>query len=183
MAEYSKWNQAIKIYIAGKRDIQINNVKTSLANFKTEMDKIKENSGDQILIQLKVDHEVSMHVVFKVQKILREINLRKVMYSDDEERGLDLMLPAPGAEKKLDQIPDKDIMKLKISAEGKVTANDMAVEIADLDRFIKESLKKNDKQVVTIDAEENTSYESFVIVLDKVKKGGAKRVGIYDMSK
>jgi biopolymer transport protein ExbD len=98
-----------------------------------------------------------------------------VTTSIDTEKGLDLILPDIGGETK---VPKKNITNLLINAAGQVLLDNEVVEISDISRIIKDKIFKNELLIVSVKTDKETKYETYVKVLDQLKKAEAKRISL-----
>ena len=94
----------------------------------------------------------------------------------DTEKGLDLVLPPPGDE--TIEIAKKNITNLLINAQGQVLLDNELVEISDIARIVKEKIFENDKLIITLKTDKDTKYDTYVHVLDQLKKAEAKRISL-----
>ncbi|MCD4691712.1 MAG: biopolymer transporter ExbD [Calditrichales bacterium] len=98
-----------------------------------------------------------------------------VTTSIDTEKGLDLILPDIGGETK---VPKKNITNLLINATGQVLLDNEVVEVSDISRIIKDKIFKNELLIVSVKTDKETKYETYVKVLDQLKKAEAKRISL-----
>jgi len=94
----------------------------------------------------------------------------------DTEKGLDLVLPPPGDE--TIEIAKKNITNLLINAQGQVLLDNELVEISDIARIVKEKIFENDKLIISLKTDKDTKYDTYVHVLDQLKKAEAKRISL-----
>jgi biopolymer transport protein ExbD len=94
----------------------------------------------------------------------------------DTEKGLDLVLPAPG-EIEI-KIPKKNITNLLVNATGQVLLDNELINIRDISRIIKDKIYENNLLVVSLKTDKETKFEDYVKVLDQLKKAEAKRISI-----
>lgn len=98
-----------------------------------------------------------------------------VTTSIDTEKGLDLILPDIGGQTK---VPKKNITNLLINATGQVLLDNEVVEVSDISRIIKDKIFKNEFLIVSVKTDKETKYETYVKVLDQLKKAEAKRISL-----
>ena len=98
-----------------------------------------------------------------------------VTTSIDTEKGLDLILPDIGGETK---VPKKNITNLLINATGQVLLDNEVVEVSDISRIIKDKIFKNELLIVSVKTDKETKYETYIKVLDQLKKAEAKRFSL-----
>ena len=98
-----------------------------------------------------------------------------VTTSIDTEKGLDLILPDIGGETK---VPKKNITNLLINATGQVLLDNEVVEVSDISRIIKDKIFKNELLIVSVKTDKETKYETYIKVLDQLKKAEAKRISL-----
>ena len=94
----------------------------------------------------------------------------------DAEKGLDLVLP-PSSSEQL-KIPKKNIANLLINAANQVAIDGQIVEIREITRLIKDRIQENPKLIVSIKTDRLTKYDTYIDVLDQLKKADAKKISI-----
>jgi biopolymer transport protein ExbD len=94
----------------------------------------------------------------------------------DAEKGLDLVLP-PAQSEEL-KMAKENIANLLINAAGNVAIDGQIVEIRDITKIIKERLQKNPLLVVSVKTDKLTQYDTYLDVIDKLKKAEAKRISL-----
>jgi biopolymer transport protein ExbD len=99
-----------------------------------------------------------------------------VTTSIDTEKGLDLVLPPPN-EDTID-IPKKNITNLLINAQGQVLLDNEIVDVGDISRIIKDKIFENELLIVSVKTDKDTKYETYVDVLDQLKKADAKKISL-----
>ena len=98
-----------------------------------------------------------------------------VTTSIDSEKGLDLVLPP--VDSKVDVSP-KNITNLLINAQGQVLLDNENVEIGDISGIIKDKIFENELLIVSVKTDKDTKYETYVDVIDQLKKAEAKRISL-----
>ncbi len=97
----------------------------------------------------------------------------------DVDKGLGLVLPAKGQET---QVSKKNITNIFINAAGKVaigSGDDLRIiEIRDLRREVKKLLTANDKMIFSVKTDSRTKYQTYIDVMDQLKRANAKRISI-----
>ncbi len=93
----------------------------------------------------------------------------------DVDKGLDLVLPPIGEVK---EISKKNITNLLINDLGQILIDEQVVPIEEVDNVIRDKLLENDKLIVSVKTARKTKYETYVKVLDQLKKAGATRISI-----
>ena len=99
-----------------------------------------------------------------------------VTTSIDTEKGLDLVLP-PWNEDTID-IPKKNITNLLINAQGQVLLDNELVEIGDIADIIRNKIFENELLIVSVKTDKDTRYDTYVDVLDQLKKADAKKISL-----
>ena len=69
-------------------------------------------------------------------------------------------------------------MNLLINAAGNVAIDNEIVEIRDITRIIKERIQENPLLVVSVKTDQQTRYDVYLDVIDKLKKAEAKRISL-----
>ena len=98
-----------------------------------------------------------------------------VTTSLDLDKGLGLLLPAKGEGK---PIPKSNIANILVNATGEVLLDEEEIQVSAIKEVIKQKLAQNDKLIVSIKTDRNTSYQAFVSVLDQVQMAEAPRISI-----
>ncbi len=99
-----------------------------------------------------------------------------VTTSIDTEKGLDLVLPPPG-ETQI-KIPKKNITNLLINASGQALLDGEVVEIKEISKIIRDKILENELLIVSVKTDKETKYDTYVKVLDQLKKAEAKRISL-----
>lgn len=93
----------------------------------------------------------------------------------DMDKGLSLVLPAPGEEK---EIPKENISNLLINAAGKIMLDEEPINMADIRNSVKRKMNENPNLIFSIKTDRKTDYQVFVSVLDQLKMANATRISI-----
>ena len=93
----------------------------------------------------------------------------------DMDKGLSLVLPAPGEEK---EIPKENISNLLINAAGKIMLDEEPIAMSDIRGIVKRKMDKNPNLIFSIKTDRQTDYQVFVSVLDQLKMANATRISI-----
>ena len=93
----------------------------------------------------------------------------------DMDKGLSLVLPAPGEEK---EIPKENISNLLINAAGKIMLDEEPIAMADIRASVKRKMNENPNLIFSIKTDRQTDYQVFVSVLDQLKMANATRISI-----
>jgi len=99
-----------------------------------------------------------------------------VTTSIDTEKGLDLVLPPPGDVEI--EISKKNIANLLINAQGQVLLDNELVEMSEIARLVKDMIFENEKLIISLKTDKETKYDTYVDVLDQLKKAEAKRISL-----
>ena len=91
----------------------------------------------------------------------------------DAEKGLDLVLPPSDATEL--EMAKKNLANLLINAAGAVALDGEEIQIRDITRIIKERLQENPLLVVSLKTDKNTKYDTYIEVLDRLKKAWGDR--------
>ncbi len=125
----------------------------------------KKNRGDVEIPSASLSDIVFLLLIFFL-----------VTTSIDTEKGLDLVLPPPG-ETQI-KIPKKNITNLLINASGQALLDGEVVEIKDISKIIRDKILENELLIVSVKTDKETKYETYVKVLDQLKKAPAKRISL-----
>lgn len=93
----------------------------------------------------------------------------------DMDKGLTLVLPAPGEEK---EIPKENISNLLINAAGMVMMDEVPLTISEIRKIAKTKMAENPNLIFSVKADRETKYQDFVSVLDQLKMANATRISI-----
>jgi len=99
-----------------------------------------------------------------------------VTTSIDTEKGLDLVLPPPGDVEI--EIAKRNIANLLINAQGQVLLDNELVEIRDIARIVRQKIFENEKLIISLKTDKQTRYETYVAVVDQLKKAEARRISL-----
>ncbi|HHE54604.1 MAG TPA: biopolymer transporter ExbD, partial [Caldithrix abyssi] len=69
------------------------------------------------------------------------------------------------------------------NAQGQVLLDGKEINVRDIARIIKERIAENDKLVISLKTDEETDYQTYVKVLDQLKKAGAKKISLAEPEK
>lgn len=104
-----------------------------------------------------------------------------VTTSIDTEKGLDLVLPPPGEQQI--KIPKKNITNLLINEAGEALLDGKVIEISQISKTVKEKLLENELLIVSVKTDDNTDYDTYIRVMDQLKKADAKRISLAEPEK
>ena len=93
----------------------------------------------------------------------------------DMDKGLSLVLPAPGEEK---EIPKENISNLLINAAGMVMFDEEPTALSDIRRIVMQEITNNPNLIISVKTDRETDYQVFVAVLDQLKMADATRISI-----
>ncbi|GAB4330972.1 MAG: hypothetical protein Kow0037_07240 [Calditrichia bacterium] len=93
----------------------------------------------------------------------------------DIDKGLDLVLPPIGDVKELSK---KNITNLLINDADQILIDEEPCPVEEVDNVIREKLFENDKLVVSVKTARKTSYNTYIKVIDQLKKAGATRISL-----
>lgn len=85
----------------------------------------------------------------------------------DVDKGLTLVLPAPGETK---EIRRDNISNLLVNASGQVMLDDQLTPLAAVKNVVRDKLMQNDKLIISLKTDRDTQYEVYIRVLDEVKQ-------------
>ena len=93
----------------------------------------------------------------------------------DMDKGLTLVLPAPGEEK---EIPKENISNLLINAAGNVMLDEEFLPLTQIARTVRIKILNNKNLIISVKTDRETDYQVFVSVLDQLKMANATRISI-----
>ncbi len=94
----------------------------------------------------------------------------------DVDKGLDLVLPPPGSQEM--EISKKNITNLLINDAGQILIDEEVVPVGEVDNIIRNKIIENDKLIVSVKTTKKTKYNTYIQVLDQLKRAGATRISI-----
>ncbi|MBL7052453.1 MAG: biopolymer transporter ExbD [Candidatus Marinimicrobia bacterium] len=93
----------------------------------------------------------------------------------DMDKGLGIVLPAEGQET---EVSKKNITNILINAQNKVMIDKEIVDVSAIKPLIKQKITANDKLIVSLKTAPQTSYETYLKVVDQLKLANATRISI-----
>ena len=94
----------------------------------------------------------------------------------NQDKGIGMQLPPAGESKK---IRKKNICNIWVNESGQILINlEDEISLDQLRANIEQRLAANDKLIISLKASEETPYDSFIGVLDKIKLAGADKISL-----
>jgi biopolymer transport protein ExbD len=93
----------------------------------------------------------------------------------DTDKGLGIVLPAEGEQK---EVHKKNISNLLINAAGQVLYDDEIVSIRDIGNLTRLKIAENPKLIISVKADRNSKYQTYIEVIDQLKIANATRISI-----
>lgn len=94
----------------------------------------------------------------------------------NQDKGIGMQLPPAGESKK---IRKKNICNIWVNESGQILINlEDEISLDQLRANIERRLAANDKLIISLKASEETPYDSFIGVLDKIKLAGADKISL-----
>lgn len=94
----------------------------------------------------------------------------------NQDKGIGMQLPPQGESKKIQK---KNICNIWVNVNGEILINlSDAVPLSQLRADIERRMAENDKLIISLKADEETSYDKFIDVLDEIKLTGAERISL-----
>ena len=93
----------------------------------------------------------------------------------DMDKGLGIVLPAKGQET---EVSKKNITNILINAQDKVMVDKEVIEVGKVKSLIQQKIRENDKLIVSLKTSPQTSYDTYVQVVDQLKLAKATRISI-----
>lgn len=171
--------KVIEIRIAADDDVRVDGNRVDLDDLPGEMKRFADGEGNGPVIKLVCNPDVSMRTIYRLQSVLRELNLMKMNYFTMEGEGLPLMLPPLDVGEKLKSIPLENIAVIVIRAgDGMplLLLGDGEIELSGIREAIEKRLLGMPTLIVWIRTTDEARYGDFVTVLEEVKKAGAMRI-------
>ncbi|MEJ2538282.1 MAG: biopolymer transporter ExbD [Calditrichia bacterium] len=94
----------------------------------------------------------------------------------DVDKGLDLVLPPPGDVQI--EIASKNISNLLINDAGQILIDNQIVPVEEVDNIMRNKLLDNPLLIVSVKTARKTKYDTYIKVIDQLKKAGATRISI-----
>jgi biopolymer transport protein ExbD len=92
------------------------------------------------------------------------------------DRGLQMTLP-PANTVTIDINPD-NIITLVVNASGAILLDKEMVEIQEIKDIIEQRQAENPKLIISVKTVRETQYETYIAVIDQLKKANAQRISI-----
>lgn len=99
-----------------------------------------------------------------------------VTTSIDTEKGLDLVLPDPAATDL--KVPPENLANMLINNQGQVLLDGEIVQISQISRIVKDKIFENENLIISLKTGKETTYSTYVKVLDQLKKAEAKKISL-----
>ncbi|MBT5832237.1 MAG: biopolymer transporter ExbD [Candidatus Latescibacteria bacterium] len=94
----------------------------------------------------------------------------------NQDKGIGMQLPPEGECKKIQK---KNICNIWVNVNGEILINlSDQLSITQLRADLERRMVANDKLIISLKADEDTPYETFIHVLDEVKLSGAERISL-----
>jgi len=94
----------------------------------------------------------------------------------NQDKGIGMQLPPAGESKKIQK---KNICNIWVNAEGRILINlEDEVPINQLRQNVERRLAENENLIVSLKADDETPYNTFIQVLDQIKLSGAERISL-----
>ena len=177
VARPGEGGEVIEIRVAGDEGAEVNGTAMGFDVLERELKRIAAGMDGAPVIKLICKPDVSMGTIFRLQDILRKLDLVKMNYLTAGGEGLKLKLPPDGTEKKMDDVPQEDIAVIVIGAGNEIVMLDERdINASGVEGAIRKRLAGNPALIVWIRTTDEARYGSFMRVLEGVKKAGAMRI-------
>jgi biopolymer transport protein ExbD len=94
----------------------------------------------------------------------------------NQDKGIGMQLPPAGESKKIQK---KNICNIWVNAEGRILINlEEEVPVNQLRANVERRLRENEKLIISLKADDETPYNTFIRVLDQIKLTGAERISL-----
>ena len=92
----------------------------------------------------------------------------------DTEKGLHLVLP----DQEVDPVKPDNISYMLINQAGEILLDKKLIELHNISATIKEKVHANPNLIISVKTDRKIKYDIYVDVLDRLKKGGARKISI-----
>ncbi len=168
----------VKVTVNGESRVTVDGRQIALSRLEERLRERVGDAGDESVILLGCDDGVKMGIVHAIREQLVDMNLRKVIFSQDGGGELTLMLPGKGDEERLQQMPRENVAVLRTDPFGKTFLDNETIEFSEITEAVRARLAENDKLIISIQTVGVSPYDDFATLLALVKAAGATRISI-----
>jgi biopolymer transport protein ExbD len=133
---------------------------------------------EKMVVHIDCDKNASMGFIYQVQKLLTEMDLRKVNFRGPGYEDMAIVLPPADIDDWLGKLREKNVVRLIVDKEGHALIDGEKIPHAKLQGVIEEHLSNNPNIVFTLESFGDTKYGAFLEALEKMKGAGAPRIVI-----
>jgi biopolymer transport protein ExbD len=170
--------RTVDVTVRGAGEVEIDGVVARLGNLREALEKSAGTKKEDVVIVLRCKPDVLMDEIKAVHATLVGADLRKVIYHDDADKELPLILPSQEMQDRLSQIPAKDVAVLMVAANGDMILDGQPVSITAVTESIAQGLSANPNLIVSLQTVGSSHYGDFVRALDLAKVAGATRISV-----
>lgn len=170
---------AIKVALHGEA-VTVNGEGVPAAALADVLRKHAQVKGKGVVVALDADGDVPMSALHQVQEAMRAADLHKVVYADDLNRALPLVLPPAKLKALQAKLDQRDLARVAVDPAGVITVDGDAVGGAKLPEQVRKRLAKRPDTVFLLETSAGTRYGAFTQVLAGLQDGGAKRIAVDD---
>lgn len=102
-----------------------------------------------------------------------------VTTSFNQEMGISLTLPPASEEQEL-QVRKKNILNIWVNATGDIMLAEEIVSVQQIEPEVKRRILENPLLIVSLKADRDTDYNTFIQVLDELKKADAQKISLVE---
>jgi biopolymer transport protein ExbD len=102
-----------------------------------------------------------------------------VTTSFNQEMGIGLTLP-PWSEEDVLQVRKKNMLNIWVNAAGEILLADEIVSLRQVEPEVRRRVGENPLLIVSLKADRETNYDTFIQVLDQVKLAEAPKISLAD---
>jgi TonB family protein len=173
-------HQVINLYFKDNDTPFVDGKKISFKKLEDVLTKKATGNMENVFINIQAEDDVGMLTILNTQKVLRDLGLKRVNYTINEEKGMPYMLPPKGTEQEIKKISERNVVNLMMNKSGEVLYDGEQIDIPDIKTRIKsEPAMHENILIVGIEPHPETRYKDFADVLNQVKGSGANRVFIH----
>jgi len=133
---------------------------------------------EKVVVDLYCEDEVSMKNLQEFHQLLQDKGIHKVRYLDKQGSQLPLMLPSEGLIKKLDGLPEDQVIKLHLDHGGTLVLNGRKLKHGKLTGLLAKHLQGDPHSVLALKSDPLASYGTLIAVLAAAQEAGIQKIAL-----